>query len=65
MMVITVVSMPRTILELSGLIPVIVRLKVSFGSRAMRSSIIGPLKQALILGSDAGIVTVAGMPDGV
>ena len=65
MMVIRVVSIPRSILESTGLMSVIVSVKVSFGSRAMRSLIIGPVKQALISGADAGIVTVCGMPDGV
>lgn len=63
MIVIRVVPIPRCILLLSGLIAVILRVKVSFGSRPMRSSTIGPVKQALI--SDAGIVTVSGISDGV
>ena len=41
----------------------IVRVKLSFGSRPMRSSIIGPVKQ--VIESDAGMVTVVGNPDGV
>ena len=62
-MVIRVVSIPRCIPLLSGLILMIVRVKFSFGSKAIRSSVIGPVKQAS--GADAGIVTVSGIPDGL
>ena len=62
-MVICVVTIPRCILLLSGLMLEIVRVKFSFGSKAIRSLIIGPLKQAF--GSEAGIVTVSEIPDGV
>ena len=41
----------------------IVRVKLSFGSGPMRSSIIGPVKQ--VIESIAGMVTVVGIPDGV
>ena len=41
----------------------IVRVKLSFGSRPMRLLIIGPAKQ--VIESDAGMVTVVAIPDGV
>lgn len=50
-------------LGLLGLIVSMVRMKDSSGSKAIRSSMIGPVKQ--VLSSDAGIVTVVGIPDGV
>ena len=62
-MVIRVVSVPRCVLLLLGLMLEIVRVKVSFGSKPITSSIIGPVKQAVRL--DAGIVTVPGIPDGI
>lgn len=61
-MKISVTPILGCILALSGLILVIVRVKDSSGSKASRSSIIGPVKQAVR--SDAGIVTVTGIPDG-
>ena len=61
--VMRVVAIPSCIKSLVELTSVIVRMKLSFGSRPMRSLIIGPVKQ--VIESDAGMVTVVAIPDGV